>query len=55
MCKRLLVSNDLEHEIGLGVIYYDDGFTRTEVFVMCWGFLVLLCAVLCCYRRHAKR
>lgn len=55
MCKRLLHAANIEHDVGLGVIYYHDGYRIhhvLSVFVLC---LLVLAIVLCLYRRHARR
>ncbi len=55
MCKRLLNNPDIEHDIGLGIVYFDDGYKVHHVIMMCLIFMVGLGIFLCCYRRHAKR
>lgn len=55
MCKRILQIADIEHNIGEGVIYYNDGYRVHHVLLVCAAFLVFLCIFLCCYRRYAKR
>ena len=54
-CKRLLETKDIEHDIGIGVIYFDDGYRMHHVFGLCLMFIFVLSIFLCCYRRHAKR
>jgi len=55
MCKRLLHAKDIEHNIGLGVITYHDGYKLRHVFGIFSMCLLILFFVLCIYRRHAKR
>jgi hypothetical protein len=55
MCKRLLHARDIEHNVGLGVIYYHDGYKLRHVFGIFGICLFVLFLVLCLYRRHAKR
>ena len=55
MCKRLLHARDIEHNIGLGVIHFNDGYKLRHVFGVFTLCLFVLMIVLCLYRRHAKR
>jgi hypothetical protein len=55
MCKRLLHAKDIEHNMRLGVIEFEEGYRPHHIlgiFAIC--FSILFC-VLCLYRRHAKR
>jgi len=54
-CKRLLETEDIEHNLGVGVIYFDDGYRMHHVLGVCMMFMFSLTIFLCCYRRYAKR
>lgn len=54
-CKRTLETKDIEHNLGVGVIYIDDGYRMHHLLGICLVFLIVLSVSLCCYRRHAKR
>lgn len=55
VCKKILTSRDIEKNLNVGVVWYDDGYsTNTLVYILIAG-VVGLCLTLCCYRRYAKR
>jgi hypothetical protein len=55
MCKRLLKDNDIEHDLGEGVIYFNDGYEKIHVLGIAVLYLLGILLFLCCYRRNAKR
>ena len=55
MCKRLINTQDIEHTLGIGTIYFNDGYQMKHVVGLCVLFTIGLVLVLCFYRRHAKR
>ena len=55
MCKRLLHAANIEHNVGLGVIYYHDGYRIHHVLSIMVLCIFVLLIVLCLYRRHARR
>lgn len=55
MCKRILSDEDIEDDLVVGVIYFDDGYQMKHVIGICVFFTITLLLFLCCYRRHAKR
>jgi len=55
VCKKILTSKDIETNLNVGVVWYDDGFSQhTLVYILISG-IIGLCFTLCCYRRYAKR
>jgi|DEB0MinimDraft_12_1074336.scaffolds.fasta_scaffold17197_2 hypothetical protein len=55
MCKRILNDADIENDLAVGVIYFNDGYKMKHVVGICAFFTFSLLLFLCCYRRHAKR
>jgi hypothetical protein len=55
MCKRILTSENIETDLGLGVVYFEDGYQIHHVVGICAAFTIGLVVFLCFYRRHAKR
>jgi heme A synthase len=55
MCKRLLNDENIENDLGLGIIYFNDGYRFHHVMYMAIFFILALFIFLCCYRRQAKR
>lgn len=55
MCKRLINTKDIEHSLGVGTIYFNDGYQMKHLVVICVTFTLGLILFLCFYRRHAKR
>jgi hypothetical protein len=55
MCKRLLNDMNIEEDIGLGIVYYDDGYQVHHIVAICLFFTFSLIVFLCMYRRHARR
>ena len=55
MCRKLLNSNDISRNIGIGVIYIDDGYKMHHVVGVCLLLTLSLFLYLYCYRRSAKR
>lgn len=55
MCQRLLDDDDLEDDLEVGIIYYDDGFHHWHLIAL--GLLTTCCVIvgLCFWRRHARR
>ena len=55
MCKRLLNNEDIEHSLGVGTIYFNDGYHIRSVVGLCLMFMIILIVYLMFYRRQAKR
>jgi hypothetical protein len=55
MCKRLLNDDNIEHNLGEGVIYFEEGYSPEHVIGMALIYLTGVLLFLCCYRRNAKR
>lgn len=55
MCKRLLDEDDIQHNLGEGVIYFEEGYAPEHVIGIAMIYLLVVLLFLCCYRRNAKR
>ena len=55
MCKKLLRDENIEHDLQIGVIYFDDGYHMRHIVGLCVVFTLALVCFLCFYRRYAKR
>ena len=55
MCQKILDDDDLEDDLEVGIIYYDDGFHHWHLLVLM--FVTTCCVVigLCFWRRHTRR
>ena len=54
-CWSILDTYDVGHNLEVGIIYYDDGYSFGHVVAILVFFTVGLFITLCCYRRYAKR
>jgi hypothetical protein len=55
MCRKLLASDDIEHNLKLGTVYISNGWHPKHIFFLCLLMVVGLFITLYCYRRVAKR
>jgi hypothetical protein len=55
MCKRLLSDQNIEENLGEGVIYFEDGYRAGHVLGLALLYLFGVLLFLCCYRINAKR
>jgi hypothetical protein len=55
MCKRILNDRNIESDLGVGVIYINDGYRMRHLVMICAASVLFLLVFLCCYRRQAKR
>ena len=55
MCKRILNDENIESDLGVGIIYIHDGYRMHHLVLICVASFLFLLVFLCCYRRQAKR
>jgi len=56
VCRKILSSKDIESNLNVGVVWYDDGYAMARMAKLILVISVVgLCLTLCCYRRYAKR
>ncbi len=51
----MLYDENIEQDLGVGVIYFDDGYKVHHVLGVAFIYFLAVLLFLCCYRRNAKR